>query len=533
MAGPADHDYVVVGAGSAGCVLANRLSQDPATTVLLLEAGGRGRHPNIRIPAAFSKQFRTKLDWAFDSEPEPGCEGRSLFIPRGKSLGGSSSMNAMVYMRGRPIDFDAWRDAGCEGWGWEDVLPYFKRAENNSRGPSSLHGTGGPLEVTDQVLPNPISERVVEAAEAIGIPRNADFNSPEQDGVGLNQVTQKRGRRWSAADAYLRPARRRRNLTIATKSQALGLEIRDGRAVGVRYRDRRGGERIAGTRREVLLAAGSIGSPWLLLLSGIGPPDHLHEVGIEPRVELAGVGENLQDHPYVVCVWESRLAGTLLDAEKPRELLSFLLRRTGLLTSNVAEGSLFTRTRPGLPAADLQFHFGPVFFVDHGFSTHDEHAFSLVPILITPRSRGHVRLKDGDPLARPAILGNHLTEHEDISTLVSGVKLARRIAAAGPMAEVSGKELFPGPDVSDDDEAIEADIRHRVELTYHPVGTCQMGTGDDAVVDPRLRVRGVEGLRVVDASVMPLITGGNTHASTVMIAERASDLISGLPAPHG
>jgi len=434
-------------------------------------------------------------------------------------------MNAMVYMRGRPIDFDAWRDTGCEGWGWEDVLPYFKRSENNSRGPSELHGTGGPLEITDQVLPNPVTERIIDSAEAVGIPRNPDFNSPEQDGVGLNQVTQKGGRRWSAADAYLRPVRRRRNLEITMNAQALGIEFEGGRATGIRYVDRRGREQVARAGREVILAAGSIGSPWLLMLSGIGPADHLREVGVDPRVDSPGVGENLQDHPYIVCVWETELGGTLLDAEKPKELLNFLMRRTGLLTSNVAEGSLFTRTRPGLPAADLQFHFGPVFFVDHGFTTHERHAYSLVPILVTPKSRGHVRLKSSDPLAYPAILGNHLTEPEDVATLVAGVKLARRIAAAEPLAAASGTELFPGPEVDDDDEAIETDIRKRVELTYHPVGTCRMGGGDEAVVDPELRVRGVDGLRVVDASVMPLIPGGNTHASTVMIGEKASDLI--------
>ena len=522
---PAAHDYVIVGAGSAGCALANRLSEDPATRVLLLEAGGGGRHPNIRIPAAFKKQFRTKLDWAFDSEPEPGCDDRSLFIPRGKSLGGSSSMNAMVYMRGRPIDFDAWLDAGCEGWGWNDVLPYFKRAENNSRGASEVHGAGGPLEVTDQVLPNPVTERIIDAAETIGIPRNPDFNSPEQDGVGLNQVTQKRGMRFSAADAYLRPARRRRNLQIVTGAQALGLELEGTRATGVRYRDRRGREQVARAGREVVLAAGAIGSPWLLQLSGIGPADHLREAGVEPKVELPGVGENLQDHPYIVCVWETDAGGTLLDAEKPQELVKFLFRRTGLLTSNVAEGTIFTRTRPGLPAADLQCHFGGVFFVDHGFSEHDRHAYSMVPILVTPKSRGHVRLKSADPLTYPAILGNHLTEPEDVATLVAGVRLSRQIAAAEPLASQTGTELFPGADVDDDDEAIEADIRKRVELTYHPVGTCKMGVDDAAVVDPQLRVRGVEGLRVADASVMPLIPGGNTHASAVMIGEKASDLI--------
>ncbi len=437
-------------------------------------------------------------------------------------------MNAMVYMRGRPIDFDAWRDAGAEGWGWDDVLPYFKRSENNSRGPSELHGTGGPLEITDLVMPNPLSERIVESAAATGIPRNADFNSPEQDGVGMNQVTQKRGMRFSAADAYLpRTVRRRKNLAIATRAQALGLELADGRATGIRYQDKRGTVRVARADREIVLAAGSIGSPWLLQASGIGPSDVLKEAGVETKLELPGVGENLQDHPYIVCVWESELGGTLLDAEKPRELANFLLRRTGLLTSNVAEGSLFTRTRPGLPAADLQFHFGPVFFVDHGFTTHERHAYSLVPILVTPKSRGHVRIRSADPLEKPAILGNHLTEPQDVATLVAGVRLARKIAATDPLAEASGPEMFPGPDVADDDDAIEADIRKRVELTYHPVGTCRMGSGDDAVVDPELRVRGVDGLRVADASVMPLIPGGNTHASTVMIGEKASDMIRG------
>jgi choline dehydrogenase len=518
------HDYVIVGAGSAGCVLANRLSEDPSNTVLLLEAGGSDRHPNVMIPAAFAKQFKTRLDWAFESEPEPGCDNRSLFVPRGKALGGSSSMNAMLYVRGRPLDYDAWREAGCEGWGWDDVRPYFLRSENREGGAGEFHGTGGPLNVADPRSPSVLTKRFIEAAQAQGLPFNPDYNATEQDGVGVVQVLQRNGRRWSAADAYLHPVRSRSNLTVVPRAHALGVELEDGRATGVRYRDRLRRTRVARADREVLLAAGAIGSPQLLMLSGVGPPDELRAAGVDVRHELPGVGRNLQDHPYCVAIWESRIGHSLLDAEKPRALAEFLLRRSGPLTSSVAEAFAFVRSRPGLPAPDLQYHFAPAYFNDNGFDEFDGHALTMGPVLISPKSRGRITLRSGDPMAKPRILGNHLTEPEDVAALVAGIRIAREIAAEGPLAEAVGREIFPGRDVETDDD-IEADVRRRVELLYHPVGTCRMGSDDDAVVDPSLRVRGIERLRVVDASVMPLIPGGNTHAPTVMIAEKASDLI--------
>ncbi len=517
-------DYLVVGAGSAGCVLAARLSEDPAVRVTLLEAGGRDRHPNIKIPAAFAKQFKTKLDWDYATEPEPACEGRSIFLPRGKALGGSSSMNAMLYVRGRPLDYDLWEAKGCPGWGWEAVRPYFLRAEDNGRGPSEHHAVGGPLRVEDERSPRPLTGRFLAAAEAAGIPRIDDYNGPEQDGAALAQVTQRGGRRWSAADAYLRPAMKRPNLDVVTGAHVLRLELEGDRVVGVRWRDGRGDEQVARAEREVILSAGAFGSPQILMLSGIGPAGHLREVGVEVAVDAAGVGANLQDHPYVVGVWDVPGGGSLADAEKPKAVAEWLLRRTGPLSSTVGEAFAFVRSRPGLPAPDLQFHFAPAYFVDNGFETYDGHAVTLGPVLVTPRSRGSVRLRSADPAAKPRILTNSLAEPEDVAAIVAGLRLGREIAAAEPLASVLGREIYPGAGV-DTEADLEADVRRRVELLYHPVGTCRMGSDEGAVVDPELRVRGVEGLRVADASVMPVIPGGNTNAPTIMVAEKAADLV--------
>ncbi|MFN8161775.1 MAG: GMC family oxidoreductase N-terminal domain-containing protein [Solirubrobacterales bacterium] len=522
---PESFDYVVVGAGSAGCAVAARLSEDPGTRVLLLEAGGRDRSPNVKIPAAFAKQFRTKLDWDYASGPEPALDGRMLYVPRGRGLGGSSSMNAMMYVRGRPLDYDGWRGAGCAGWGYEDVLPYFIRAENNSRGASELHGAGGPLDVTDQRSPRPLTRRFVEAAREAGIPYNPDLNSPEQDGVGFTQVTQRKGRRWSCADAYLRPAAGRSNLKVATGALVLGVALEGDRAAGVRWRDRRGRERLARAAAEVVLCAGAIGSPQILMLSGIGPADHLRELGIEVRADLPGVGENLQDHPFATLCWETTEAG-LADAEKPKALAEWLLRRSGPLTSNVGEAMAFVRTRPGLPAADVQMIFAPAYYHDHGFDTHEGHAFTLGPVLLGPRSRGRLRLRSSDPDAKPDLVGNHLSDPDDMATMIAGVRRVREVASTEPLASVRGRELVPGPEVETDAD-VEAFLRRETELLYHPVGTCRMGDGPDAVLTADLRVRGVEGLRVADASAMPAITGGNTHAPTVMIGEKAADLIRG------
>jgi choline dehydrogenase-like flavoprotein len=520
-------DYVIVGAGSAGCVLALRLSEDPTVKVILVEAGGRDRSPNIKIPAAFSKQFKTPLDWDFFTEPEPGCDGRSLYVPRGKGLGGSSSMNAMLYVRGRPLDYDLWESQGATGWGWEGVQPYFLRAEHNERGASEHHAVGGPLNVADARAPRPLTADFLAAAQAAGIPNVPDYNGPEQDGASPVQVTQKNGRRWSTADAYLRPAMRRKNLRVITDATVLGLELAGTRVTGVRYATTRGGSTdVAQAGTEVILSAGALASPQLLMVSGIGPAGHLEEVGVPVRHDLPGVGQNLQDHPFCVTTFEVT-DGSLLDAESPRSLLEYAVRRSGPLSSSIAEAFAFVRTRPGLPAADIQFHFAPAYFVDHGFDSFDGHAITIGPVLVSPRSRGELRLRHADPRAKPKITTGALTDPEDMAAMVAGVKIARQIAAAEPLRSKVVREIYPGPGVSDDSD-IEADVRRRVELIYHPVGTCRIGAlRDGGVVDPELRVHGLEGLRVIDASVMPLIPRGNTNAPTIMVAERGADLVLG------
>jgi len=519
------YDYVIVGAGSAGCVLAARLSEDRDARVLLIEAGGRDRSPKIKIPAAFAQQFRTKLDWEYDSDPEPGCDDRRIYIPRGKALGGSSSMNAMLYVRGCATDYDGWAEEGCEGWSWDEVLPYFKRSERREGAAGPVHGASGTLNVADPKSPRELTALMVEAARANDFPLDPDYNDGEPDGVCTVQTTQKNGRRWSAADAFLRPAMSRPNLTVLTGATVLGLELDGERVTGVRYASgRRRSVAIAEASSEVILSAGAIGSPQLLMLSGIGAPDELEPLGIAPTVELPGVGRNLQDHPYVVGIWESVIGESLLDAEKPRAMLEFLRRGEGPLTSTVAEGFLWTRSDRSATAPDLQVHLAPAYFADNGFEESDEHAYTMGPVLVAPRSRGRISLRSPDPLAKPSILGNHLTEQADVDALVHGIKLVREIAATEPLASATGREVYPGPAATTDAE-LAADARRRVELLYHPAGTCRMGTGEEAVVDPELRVRGIDGLRVIDASVMPTITRGNTNAPTYMIAEKGSDLI--------
>jgi choline dehydrogenase len=434
-------------------------------------------------------------------------------------------MNAMLYVRGRPLDYAGWEAQGASGWGWDDVLPAFIRAESNARGASEWHGADGPLRVADPRSPRPIDRRIIEASVAAGIPYTPDYNGPEQDGISMFQVLQSGGRRFSAADAYLRPASRRPNLEIRARTEVRGLELSGESVTGVRVRRGRRGEEVVTAEREVLLCAGAIGSPQILQLSGIGAPEDLRSVGIEPRHELPGVGANLQDHPVVSALFEVSDTDTLYTAEQPRFLAEWLLRGSGPLTSTVAEVCAFVRTRPGLAAADIQFHIAPAFFEAHGAETYDGHAIAFGPTLLAPRARGRVWLRSADPRDKPRILTNSLSEPEDVASLLAGIRLARRIAATEPLASVITQELKPGPGVVDDEELID-DLRARTELLYHPCGTCRMSdTAPTAVVDSRLRVHGLAGIRVVDASVMPTVPGGNTHAPTVMIAERASDLI--------
>ncbi|HEY7835818.1 MAG TPA: GMC family oxidoreductase N-terminal domain-containing protein [Solirubrobacteraceae bacterium] len=527
------YDYVIVGAGSAGCVLANRLSEDPSARVLLLEAGGRDRSMKVKIPAAFPQQFHTKLDWDYATDPEPHVDGRELYMPRGKMLGGSSSMNAMLYVRGRPLDYDGWEAQGAPGWGYRDVLPYFIRSEDNVRGASEFHGAGGPLKVSEQRSPRPMNARLLAASEAAGIPRIADYNGPEQDGVSMFQVTQRNGQRFSAADAFLRPAMTRPNLEVRTKVAVHGVELDGDRAVGVRISRGRGGSEVVTAGREVILSAGAIGSPQLLLLSGIGAGEDLRAAGVAPRHELPGVGRNLQDHPFVTAIWEVSDTDTLYGADKPKPLAEWLLRRSGKLSSTVAEVCAFTRTRGGLPAADIQFHMGAAYFEDHGAEEYEGHCMVIAPVLVSPKARGQVWLRSADPAAKPRIITNTLSESDDLESMLAGIELARRIASQSALSEIVIDELKPGAGVADRAE-LEADLRRRLMLIYHPVGTARMSDTEElAVVDSKLRVHGLQGLRVIDASIMPTIVGGNTNAATVMIAEKGAEEIRGAASPEG
>ncbi len=516
-------DYIIVGAGSAGCVLANRLTEDPAVSVLLLEAGVADEMNEIHIPIAFSQLFKSPLDWAYYTEEEPNGEGRKLFWPRGKMLGGSSSINAMIYIRGNHEDYDQWQALGNEGWDYSSVLPYFKKAENQERGSSEYHGVDGPLNVANLRSPNPLSEAFVQAAIEAGFPHNPDFNGPEQEGMGLYQVTQKQGYRFSAATAYLKPVMSRPNLTVETSAQVSRIIIDKERATGLEY-VHNGETKQASVNREVILSGGAINSPQLLMLSGIGPADHLKALGIDVMVNLPGVGQNLQDHPAVMVAYECTQPVSLINYALEESLQQFATSQEGPLTSNVGEGGGFLKTKPELSAPDLQFHFAPTYFVEHGFANPEGHGFTFAPTLLHPESRGSITLRSTDPLAAPVIQANYLSSEVDMQVLIDGIKLSRQLAQTHAFDPYRGKEVIPGPAV-ESDESIAAYIRQAFETLYHPVGTCKMGNDNQAVVDSSLRVHGVKGLRVVDASVMPVIVRGNTNAPTIMIAEKAADLI--------
>ena len=519
-------DYIIIGAGSAGCALANRLSADPSIEVLLLEAGPRDWNPFIHMPAGLSKLVNFKsLNWNYDTEPEPGLNNRRLYWPRGRVLGGSSSINAMCYSRGHRTDYDDWEAAGAEGWSWKEVLPYFLRSEDQGRGTSELHGVGGPLSVEDLSHVNPLSDVFIQGAEQAGFARNRDFNGPAQRGFGLYQVTQRNGRRCSAAAAFLKPIKRRRNLTIYTGALTQGIELDGGRrARGVRFRHR-GINRTALARREVLLSAGTINSPQLLMLSGIGPPDVLEAAGVPVVHELAEVGRNLQDHLDICTLTRCSQPITYDQINELMVGLRYFFHHQGEGTSNIAEAGGFLvsgRSRDDRP--DIQMHFVPALLDDHGRNRLPGDGYTLHACPLRPESRGHIAIRSTDPRRPPAIHANYLSAAADLEMMLDCVRLSREVLQQPAFKPFRGHEIFPGNDVTDRNSMIEF-IRAKAETIYHPVGTCRMGSDAQAVVDSRLRVNGIEGLRVVDASVMPTLVGGNTNAPTIMIAEKASDMI--------
>lgn len=525
-------DYIIIGAGSAGCVLANRLSEDPDVKVLLLEAGPRDRHPFIHMPAGLAKLSAiTKLNWDYATAPEPQLDGRTLWWPRGKVLGGSSSINAMCYARGVPADYNEWVALGADGWGWASVLPYFKRSERNERGGDALHGDQGPLYVSDLRYTNPLSHAFIEAGRQAGFPINHDFNGPSQEGVGFYQVTQKYGARCSSAVAYLDPVRERHNLTIVTDALVNRITF-DGpagarRASGVVY-TAHGKAFHQPATREVLLSGGALNSPQLLMLSGIGPATQLRRHGIAVVHDAPQVGENLQDHLDICTLQHSTKPVTYDRVSDVKVAFDYYLRgHSGVGSSNIAEAGGFVRSRYAPDARpDIQLHFLPAMLDNHGRHRLAGDGYTVHACPLRPRSRGRISLASGRAADKVRIEANYLSDAEgfDLKMMVECAKLSRELLAQHAFDDFRGAPIFPARDDLDDAGLVEF-IRAKAETIYHPIGTCRMGRDDDSVVDPQLRVRGVERLRVIDASVMPTLIGGNTNAPTMMIAERAADLI--------
>lgn len=518
------YDYIVIGAGSAGCALANRLSENPQHRVLLLEAGGPDRNPFIHMPAGLPKLAKAKaLNWDYGTEPQAELNNRSLWWPRGKVLGGSSAINAMCYTRGQPRDYDDWN---VSGWTWHDVLPYFRKAQHNERGESEHHGIGGPLNVADLSYRNVLSEAFVDAAVDAGYPRNDDFNGLQQEGVGFYQVTQKNGRRCSSAVAYLAPIRDRANLHVITHALATRIEVAGQRAVAVHFRQGRNELRVE-AEREILLSGGAVNSPQLLMLSGIGKASELRGHGIQPRVDLPGVGQNLQDHLDVCTLVRSRHPVSY-DMGPLREALvgvQYLFNRKGIGSTNAAEAGGFVRSAHATDdRPDIQLHFVPAQLDDHGRKRLPGHGMTIHACNLRPQSRGWIALRDANPAMPPRIQPRYLTAPEDLPVMIEAVKIARRIYDTKPFSSWRGEEILPGEQVRSDAE-IEAFIRRKAETIYHPAGTCRMGRDEASVVDEELRVHGVEGLRVVDVSIMPNLVSGNTNAPAIMIAEKAADLV--------
>lgn len=522
----AEFDVIVIGGGSAGSAVAGRLAEDGRRKICLLEAGGTNDNFLVKTPG-FMPFLPKAANYRYETAPQKGLNGRSGYQPRGRGLGGSSAINAMIYIRGHAWDYDNWAALGCAGWAYEDVLPYFKRAEDNVRGADEFHGEAGPLCVSDQKWPNPGSLAFVESAAALQLPVNHDFNGAKQEGFGLYQVTQKGGERWSAARAYVEPLRARANLAVLTGTLVERIVIEDGRATGVTIR--RGGKRE--TLRAgggVVLSAGAFNSPQILMLSGMGPGEHLREHGIEVVLDRPAVGSDLQDHIDYVSSWETEsrdfigdsLAGTW---RMLKAIAEHRRRRTGAMTTPYAEAGGFWRVLPDSPAPDVQWHFVPAMLEDHGRTKVKGHGFSLHACVLRPESRGTVRLAAADAAAAPVIDPNFLADERDMAVLRAGVRLSHRIVGAPPMSGYRPRDRYPID--LDDDQALDELIRNRADTVYHPVGTCRMGADEEAVVDPTLKARGLDGLWVADASIMPRLIGGNTNAPSIMIGERCADFM--------
>ena len=526
------YDYIVTGAGSAGCVLAARLTESGRHRVLLLEAGGKDSNPWIHIPMGYAKTFvDPKVNWKFESEPEQQLNGRTMYQPRGKVLGGTSSINGMIYMRGNAADYDQWRQLGNQGWDYDSVLPYFRKAEDNERGANDYHGSGGPLRVSNQPYEWEIAKLLLTACQQAGIPLNPDFNGASQEGCGYYQTTTKDRRRWSTAAAYLRMARNRSNLTITTNAHATRVLFQGTRATGVEYRTP-AGPQVAQAGREVIVSGGAYGSPQLLQLSGLGPASHLADIGIEVVRDMPGVGANLQDHFNTFCTYRisRNLSLNALHYSLSHRLSAgarYLFLRSGPMSGNGMYVGALVRSDARLERPDLQFNISAWSTIDRtasGIISHPFPGISISPVHLAPQGRGSVRLRSRDPLAPPEIRFNFLRDDSDMRVMIAGVRIARSIARSQVLQQLVMEETAPGT-ATESDEQIAQDVRQRGVSNLHPVGTCAMGQGSTAVVDPRLRVHGIAGLRVVDASIMPVIVAGNTNAPTIMIAEKAADMI--------
>ncbi|MGB1251387.1 MAG: GMC family oxidoreductase [Candidatus Promineifilaceae bacterium] len=517
------YDYIIIGAGSAGCAIANRLSANQAVRVLLLEAGGPDDEPNIHIPAVIRTLYHSEYDWDYETTPQSGLNGRKEFVPRGRVLGGSSSTNAMIYQRGAPADYDYWAELGNEGWSYADLLPLFKKMMHQERGASEAHGVDGPMNVADLRDPNPLSLALIAAADEQGFPTTDEFNAGDQIGFGLYQVTQKDGERCSAATGYLHPILSRENLTAIPYAMVTKLNLDGNRCVGVTYH-KDGDIHHATADQEVILAGGAINSPQLLMLSGIGPAAHLAEHGIEVLCDLPGVGENLQDHCKTPVAYHVTQPITLAHANSETERLKYQNERRGLLTSNTAEAGGFLQLYPESRAPELQFHFNPAWSINHGADNPPGDGMTLFPGIVGTKSVGSLKLASADPTDPPLINPNLLGDPHDVAVTVEGLKLARKLLNSAAFDPYRGEEYLPGPEIQSD-EALETYARNYTQTIYHPTGTCKMGNDPLAVVNHRLQVHGVEGLRVADASIMPVIINANTNIPAMMIGEKCAELI--------